>query len=396
MDKLAINGGTPVSKEYIPYGKQSVDEDDIQAVVNVLKGDYLTTGPNIVAFEEALVELTGAKYAVAISNGTSALHAACYAAGITEGDEVITTPITFAASANAVLYCGGTPVFADINPETYNIDPASIEKKITEKTKAIIAVDFTGQAVEVDEIKAICKKYDLVFIEDSAHSLNTEYKGEQIGSLADMTTLSFHPVKTITTGEGGAILTNDKDYYNKMMLFRSHGITRDEALLSHTPYEGFNEQIALGYNYRMTDFQAALGVSQLKKIKEFSARRSEIVMKYDEAFESVPEITIQKEIEESNTSRHLYVIRLNTELLTVGRDEIYAALTAENIGLQVHYMPVYWHPYYQELGYEKGLCPNSEALYNQIFTIPLYYSLTDDEVNLVIKAVNKVISNYRK
>lgn len=396
MDKLAINGGTPVSKEYIPYGKQSVDEDDIQAIVDVLKGDYLTTGPNVVAFEEALVELTGAKYAVAISNGTSALHAACYAAGITEGDEVITTPITFAASANAVLYCGGTPVFADINPETYNIDPSSIKEKITNKTKAIIAVDFTGQAVEVDEIKAICEKYNLVFIEDSAHSINTEYKGEQIGSLADMTTLSFHPVKTITTGEGGAILTNDEAYYNKMLLFRSHGITRDEALLSHMPYKGFNEQIALGYNNRMTDFQAALGVSQLKKIKAFSARRSEIVKQYDEAFESVPEITIQKEIEESNTSRHLYVIRLNTELLTVGRDEIYGALTAENIGLQVHYMPVYWHPYYQELGYEKGLCPNSEALYEQIFTIPLYYSLTDDEVKLVITAVNKVIRHYRK
>ena len=396
MDKLAINGGTPVSKEYIPYGKQSVDEDDIQAIVDVLKGDYLTTGPNVVAFEEALVELTGAKYAVAISNGTSALHAACYAAGITEGDEVITTPITFAASANVVLYCGGTPVFADINPETYNIDPASIKEKITNKTKAIIAVDFTGQAVEVDEIKAICEKYNLVFIEDSAHSINTEYKGEQIGSLADMTTLSFHPVKTITTGEGGAILTNDEAYYNKMLLFRSHGITRDEALLSHMPYKGFNEQIALGYNNRMTDFQAALGVSQLKKIKAFSARRSEIVKQYDEAFESVPEITIQKEIEESNTSRHLYVIRLNTELLTVGRDEIYGALTAENIGLQVHYMPVYWHPYYQELGYDKGLCPNSEALYEQIFTIPLYYSLTDDEVKLVITAVNKVIRHYRK
>ena len=396
MDKLAINGGTPVSKEYIPYGKQSVDEDDIQAIVDVLKGDYLTTGPNVVAFEEALVELTGAKYAVAISNGTSALHAACYAAGITEGDEVITTPITFAASANVVLYCGGTPVFADINPETYNIDPASIKEKITNKTKAIIAVDFTGQAVEVDEIKAICEKYNLVFIEDSAHSINTEYKGEQIGSLADMTTLSFHPVKTITTGEGGAILTNDEAYYNKMLLFRSHGITRDEALLSHMPYKGFNEQIALGYNNRMTDFQAALGVSQLKKIKAFSARRSEIVKQYDEAFESVPEITIQKEIEESNTSRHLYVIRLNTELLTVGRDEIYGALTAENIGLQVHYMPVYWHPYYQELGYKRGLCPNAEVLYEEIITIPLYYSLSDEDVDSVIEAVNKVIDYYRK
>jgi len=396
MSKLAIHGGAPISDEYIPYGKQFIDEEDIQAVVDVLKGDYLTTGPNVDAFEKALVELTGAKYAVAISNGTAALHAACYAAGIGEGDEVITTPITFAASANSVLYCGATPVFADINPDTYNIDPASIEEKITEKTKAIIAVDFTGQAVEIEEIKVLCDKYDLVFIQDSAHSLNTEYKGKQIGSLADMTTLSFHPVKTITTGEGGAIITNDEEYYNKLVLFRSHGITRDEKLLSHTPYAGYNEQIELGYNYRMTDIQAALGVSQLNKVKEFTARRKEIVKRYDEAFSSVPEIKIQKEIEDSDTSRHLYVIQLNTEMLTSGRDEIYTALTEENIGLQVHYMPVYWHPYYQELGYEKGICPKAESLYNRIFTIPLYYSLSDEQVKLVIEGVKKVINYYRK
>lgn len=396
MTKLAINGGKPIRDTRLAYGKQSIDEQDIQAVVDVLKGDYLTVGPTVEAFETALCEVTGAKYAVAISNGTSALHAACYAAGVTEGDEVITTPITFAASANSVLYCGGTPVFADINPKTYNIDPVSIEEKITEKTKAIIAVDFTGQAVEIDAIKAICEKHDLIFIEDAAHSIGTKYKGEHVGSLADFTCFSFHPVKTITTGEGGAILTNDRDYYNKMMLFRSHGITRDEELLTRQPFNGYNEQIELGYNYRMTDIQAALGISQLRKLAIFSKRRSEIVEMYNHAFSKIPEITIQEEISESDTTRHLYIVRIKSEKLSAGRNEIYKALEAENIGLQVHYVPVYSHPYYKGLGYKTGLCPNAEALFEEIFTIPLYFSLTDEDVASVIGAVEKVISYYRK
>lgn len=396
MNKLAINGGNPVSKEFLPYGKQAIDENDIDSVVKVLRSDYLTTGPVNDEFEQSLCEYTGAKYGVTISNGTAALHAACYAAGIIEGDEVITTPITFAASANSVLYCGATPVFADINPKTYNIDPESIEEKITEKTKAVIAVDFTGQSVEVDEIKRICDKYNLVFIQDAAHSLGTKYKDKHIGSVADITCFSFHPVKTITSGEGGAVLTNSEEFYNKIKLFRSHGITRETGLMTATPYNGFNEQISLGYNYRMTDIQAALGNSQLSKIESFVKRRKEIVNKYDDAFKDIPEIILQEEIPESDTSRHLYIIQLNLELLTVGRNEIYAALNAENIGLQVHYMPVYWHPYYQELGYEKGICPKAESLYNRIFTIPLYYSLSDEQVNLVIEGVKKVISYFRK
>lgn len=392
---LAIKGGKPSRTEFIPYGKQYIDADDIESVNEVLTSSYLTTGPKVDEFEKKLCELTGAKYAIAISNGTAALHAACIAAGISKGDEVITTPITFAASANCVLYCGGTPVFADINPDTWNIDPNKIEEKITDKTKAVIAVDFTGQAVQIKEIKEICERNNLIFIEDAAHSIGTKYNGAPVGAHADLTTFSFHPVKTITCGEGGAILTNNEEYYKKMLLFRSHGITRDEGLLTHTPFNGYNEQITLGFNYRMTDFQAALGTSQLRKLTLFSNRRKEIVSKYNEAFSKIPEITIQKEIKESDTTRHLYIIRLKSDKLKVGRDEIYKALNAENVGLQVHYIPVYFHPYYQELGYKKGLCPNAEDLYKEIITIPLYYSMSGEDVESVIEAVKKVISYYK-
>lgn len=392
----AIKGGIPVRNDSIPYGKQYIDEDDIKAVNEVLKSPYLTTGPKVEEFEKKLCELTGAKYAIAISNGTSALHAACYAAGISSGDEVITTPITFAASANCILYCGGIPVFADIDSDTWNIDPEKIVEKITDRTKAVIGVDFTGQAVQIDKIKKICKDHNLVFIEDAAHAIGTKYKGIPVGALADLTTFSFHPVKTITSGEGGAILTNNKEYYKKMILFRSHGITRDENLLTQIPFSGYNEQIELGYNYRMTDFQAALGLSQLTKLGIFSERRHEIVKQYNEDFSKIPQLIIQKEIPESETTRHLYIIRINSEFLRVDRDEIYKALNAENIGLQVHYIPVYFHPYYQSLGYKKGLCPIAESLYEEIITIPLYYSLTDKDVQDVIKAVRKIIMYYRK
>lgn len=398
MDSMlpAMEGGTPVRIEFIPYGKQYIDDDDIESVREVLESPYLTTGPKVKEFEKKLCELTGAKYAVAISNGTSALHAACYAAGVYNGDEVITTPITFAASANCIIYCGGVPVFADVDPYTWNIDPQEIERKITNKTKAVIAVDFTGQAVQLDEIREICKKHNLTLIEDAAHSIGTKYKGMPVGGIADLTTFSFHPVKTITCGEGGAILTNNEEYYKKMLLFRSHGITRDINIMSQNPFDGYNEQIELGYNYRMTDLQAALGVSQLKKINAFVKRRNEIVNKYNEAFEAIPQIIIQKEISESKTARHLYIIRLKTDSLSVARDTIYKALLKENIGLQVHYIPVYYHPYYKSVGYKKGLCPIAERLYEEMITIPLYYSMTDEDVDSVIKAVTKVVSYYRK
>ena len=397
MSNLAIHGGKPVREQKIFYGHQYLDEADIQAVVDVLRGDFLTCGPSITSLEKALCDLTGAKYCIALSNGTAALHVACLAAGVGPGDEVITTPITFAASANCALYCGATPVFADINPETYNIDPADIERKITDKTKAVVAVDFTGQAVEVDAIRAICDKHNLIFIEDGAHSIGTNYNGKPIGALADMTTFSFHPVKTVTGGEGGAVLTNDEAIYEKLLLYRSHGITRNPSLMEHENEGGwYYEMVDLGYNYRMTDFQAALIESQLNKLPMFKTRRQEIVKRYNEAFADMPEIFVQKEIAESDTTRHLYIINLQLEQLNATRREVFDALAAENVQCNVHYIPVYYFPHYERLGYKKGLCPNAEQAYEGFISIPLYPAMTDQDVEDVIAAIKKVIAHYRK
>lgn len=398
MEKLAIFGGTPVRSKKIFYGRQWVDEADIEAVSEVLKSDYLTCGPQVTNMEKALCDYTGAKYAVAVSNGTAALHCACIAAGIGPGDEVITTPITFAASANCALYCGARPVFADINPETYNIDPKSIRKAITNRTKAVVAVDFTGQAVEYEAIREICDEYGLVFIEDAAHSIGTKYNGKQVGSLADMTTFSFHPVKTITGGEGGAILTNNDDYYQRLVLAHAHGITHDEKLMEEAPHEGpwYYEEISMGYNFRITDIQAALIVSQMKKLDKFIARRKEIVKAYNDAFSGMSEIFVQKEIHQSDTCRHLYIIQLCLDKLNCTRREFFDALSAENVQCQIHYVPVYWFPYYKHLGYEKGICPNAERMYEGIMSLPLFPKMSNQDVEDVIKAVKKVVEYYRK
>lgn len=397
MEKPAICGGAPACTKPLPYGKQYIDEADIQAVAKVLKSDFLTCGPQIPTLEKKFCEITGAKYAVAISNGTAALHIACIAAGIEPGDEVITTPITFAASANCISYLGGKPVFADIDPETYNIDPVAIEACITPNTKAVIPVHFTGQAVSYDEIAAICKKHELILIQDAAHATGTLYKGKPIGSLADMTCFSFHPVKTVTSGEGGIVTTNDESFYQKLLLARSHGITRDLAQMEH-PSDGpwYYEMISLGYNYRLTDMQAALLISQLDKLPVFAARRKEIVSRYNEAFRNVNGIIVQKEIPESDTTRHLYILQLDLDALTCSRRQFFDAMTAENIHCQVHYIPVYRLPYYQKLGYPAGLCPNAEYLYERVLSIPLYYSLTDEQVDAVIFAVQKLCAYYHR
>ncbi len=397
MDKLAIFGGTPIRENKIFYGKQCISEEDIQAVADVLRSNFITCGPKVVELEDKLCEITKAKYAVAVSNGTAALHLACLAGGIGEGDEVITTPITFAASANCALYCGAKPVFADINPETYNISPASIREHITPATKAVVAVDFTGQAVELDEIRTICKEHNLLLIEDAAHSIGTKYNGQPIGSIADMTTFSFHPVKTVTGGEGGAIMTNNEELYQKLLRLRSHGITRNpKEMVNPNDADWYYEQVELGYNYRLTDFQSALIISQLNRLPYFSARRSEIVSRYNEAFSKMPEIIVQKEIPESETTRHLYIIQLNLPLLNCTRREFFDAMREEHVVPQVHYIPVYYHSYYEKLGYQKGLCPNAEALYEGIMSIPLYPSLTDDEVEDTIRAVEKIVTYYKK
>ncbi|WP_270940078.1 UDP-4-amino-4,6-dideoxy-N-acetyl-beta-L-altrosamine transaminase [Romboutsia lituseburensis] len=395
--KLAIYGGSPIRKNYLSYGKQKIDEDDIEEIIKVLKSDYLTTGPVVYEFEEKISKYVNSKYAVSFSSGTAALHAACYAAGIKSGDEVITSPITFAASANCILYCNAIPVFADINPKTYNIDPEDIEKKITRNTKAIIPVHFTGQSVDLDAIKEIARKNKLIVIEDAAHAIGTKYKGKCIGSISDMTVFSFHPVKTITTGEGGMVTTNNEEFYKKLILFRTHGITKDkDMLVSKDEGPWYYEQIDLGYNYRITDIQCGLGISQLNKINDFIKIRKELVKTYNEELLKIDGIIIQKEEQFSNTSRHLYIIKLELEKFKVGRKEIFEALIAENIGVNVHYLPVYLHPYYKNLGYNKGLCPRAEELYKSMITLPLHTSMTKEDISDVINGLKKVLNYYRK
>ncbi|MDR2889898.1 MAG: UDP-4-amino-4,6-dideoxy-N-acetyl-beta-L-altrosamine transaminase [Lachnospiraceae bacterium] len=396
MEKPAYDGGQPVRDTPLHYGHQYIDEEDIAAVTAVLRSDFLTCGPKIDELERRLCEITGAKYAVVCSNGTAALHLACQVAGIGPGDEVITTPLTFAASANCALYCGGRPVFADIDEETYNIDPAAVEAVMTPQTKAVVAVDYTGQAAQLDRLQALCRENGWVLIEDAAHSIGTSYQGHLVGSIADMTTFSFHPVKTVTGGEGGAVLTNDEGYYQQLLLYRSHGITRNETLYQHSAHGGwYYEQLTLGNNYRMTDIQAALLISQLNKLPLFAARRKAITARYDAAFAGLNGVVCQKEIAQSDTVRHLYVIRIAQGELTIGRREFFEALAAEKIMCNVHYIPVYFHPFYEKLGYVRGLCPVAERVYEGIISLPLYYGMTDRDVEDVITAVTKLANYYR-
>ena len=374
-------------KKYIPYGKQWIDDEDIKAVVEVLKSDYLTTGPKIEEFEEKFAAYVGAKYAVAVSNGTAALHAACFAAGIGPGDEVITTPLTFAASANCVLYQGGKPVFADIDPETYNISVEEIKKKITNKTAAVIPVHFTGQPCDMEEIYEIARENNLIVIEDAAHALGATYKGEKIGNcrFSDMTVFSFHPVKHITTGEGGMITTNDKELYEKLKLFRTHGITKEpDRYIRKTDESWYHEQQFLGYNYRMTDIQAALGISQLKKSDEFLKRRREIARIYNQKLAEIEWIKLPYQETDRESSWHLYIIQVDEEKLGKSRKDVFNHLRSKGIGVQVHYIPVYWHPYYQELGYEIGLCPEAESVYKKIISLPIFPGMTKEEIRRIL------------
>ncbi|MCR5792571.1 MAG: UDP-4-amino-4,6-dideoxy-N-acetyl-beta-L-altrosamine transaminase [Lachnospiraceae bacterium] len=383
----------------IPYGRQWIEEDDIEAVVNTLKSDYLTTGPKVAEFEKKVAEYVGAKYAVAVSNGTAALHIACIAAGLSKGDEFITTPITFAASANCGVYVGAKPVFADIDPKTYNISPTEIEKKITDKTKAIIPVHYTGQPCDMDVIHRIAKEHNLIVIEDGAHALGAEYKGRKVGSMSDMTCFSFHPVKHITTGEGGMVTTNDEELYHKLLLARNHGITRnpeefentselkDDLTNANHPGSWYYEQINLGFNYRITDIQCALGITQMNKLDRFLQRRRAIAKRYDEAFAGVKGIITPYVDAAGESAWHLYVIQVPAEY----RKEIFEELRKRGIGVNVHYIPVYQHPFYQKNGYRDVCCTESEKLYSNLISIPMYPALTEEEQEIVIKTVLEVV-----
>ena len=370
---------------YIPYGKQFIDEEDIAAVVETLKSDCITTGPRIAEFEQAVCEYTGAKYAVAVSSGTAALHIACLAAGIGKDDEAVTSPMTFAASANCVLYCGGRPVFADIKPDTYYLDPNDVRRKITNKTKAVIAVDYTGQPCELEELKQIAKERQLYLIEDAAHAIGAEYKGRRVGSISDMTTFSLHPVKHITSGEGGIVTTNNKELYKKLILFRNHGITREREAMTKMEGGWYYEQLDLGYNYRITDFQCALAASQLKKLDRFIQKRTELAGRYEYAFQDMEDVVCPYQKEGCKNSWHLYVIQVKN------RAETFRKMREAGIGVNVHYIPVYKHPYYQSLGYGNVECKNAESLYQHIISLPLYYMLTYEQQDYVIGQLKKIL-----
>jgi UDP-4-amino-4,6-dideoxy-N-acetyl-beta-L-altrosamine transaminase len=391
-EKLAIDGGLPIRKQFLSYGHQWIDQDDINAVENVLKSDWLTQGSKVDEFEKKVANYCKAKYAVAFSSGTAALHACTYTIDISPGDKAITTPITFAADGNCVLFLGGIVQFADIKKDTYNIDPKEIKKNITSKTKALIPVDFAGQPCDLDEIKEIAQDNNLIVIEDAAHAIGSEYKGKRVGGISDLTVFSFHPVKTITTGEGGMVLTNNKEHYDKLKSFRTHGITKDPKEMLKNEGGWYYEMHNLGYNYRLTDMQCALGISQLGKIDKFIKRRREIVNQYNEAFHDIKEIITPYEKPDVKSVFHIYVIQLKS----LNRKKVFDALRAENIGVHVLYIPVHYQPYYQQkFGYKKGIYQNAEQYYERALTLPLFPLMTDNDVNDVIKAVKKVINFYK-
>ena len=361
------------------YGHQSIDQSDINAVVETLKSDYLTCGPAVSAFEQAICNYTGAKYCVAVSNATAGLHIAAIAAGLGKGDEGITTPITFLASANCICFVGATPVFADIDPETANIDPEEIEKHITDRTKVLIPVHFAGQSCDMVAISKLAKKYNLIVIEDAAHAIGSDYKNTKVGSCAysDMTVFSFHPVKTITTGEGGAITTNSKELYDKLCALRAHGMYKDGNMVNTWEYE----MRELGYNYRMTDFQAALGFCQLKKLDAFKTRRREIVTYYNKHL-NFPHLM---ERDFSNACFHLYPV------LVENRHSFYLKAREKGLNLQVHYIPVHTQPYYSRFGYKKGDFPKAENYYAHCISLPLYPALTDDDLAEIVKRIRWIL-----
>jgi perosamine synthetase len=391
---LAIDGGTPVRATLLPYGKQSISEDDIHAVVDVLRSDWLTTGPKVSEFEEAVATSVGAKYAVAFSSGTAALHGAAFAAGLKSGDEAITSPLTFAATANCVLYQGATPVFADVTPDTLNLDPDLAAKAITPRTRAILPVDYTGHPADLDAFLELAERHGLTIIEDACHALGAEYRGRRVGSIAHMSVFSFHPVKHVATGEGGLVTTDRADFAESMRRFRNHGISTD-ARQRHSAGQWHYEMVFLGYNYRLTDIGCALGLSQLRRLDSNLGRRQEMAAKYTAAFRDLPGVVVLGTRADVNPAWHLYPIRVDAAKLNTDRAGVFRALRAENIGVNVHYIPVHLHPYYRDrFGYRGGEYPVAEAAYEQLISLPMFHAMTDQDIEDVIAAVSKVAGFY--
>jgi len=397
-------------KTYIPYGKQSLSDEDIEAVVKVLKSDWITQGPVIAEFEAAIAAKVNARYGVAVATGTAALHCACFAAGVQAGDEVITSPVTFAASGNCALFLGASVKFVDIRPDTYCMDPRKLETAITDRTKAIIPVDFAGQPCDMDEISAIARQHGISVIHDAAHSLGATYKSRPVGSLADMTIFSFHPVKHITTGEGGMIVTDSEEMTAKLKLFRTHGITNNDNQMilndqaadnenSFTDRSGppsrapwYYEMQALGYNYRITDLQCALGLSQLNKLDAFIERRRQIADRYNESFGQHPNLIIPYLEADRQSAWHLYMLRLRLDKIKKTRRQIFEELRALKIGVHVHYIPLHLQPFYRDrFGTKRGDFPEAEAYYDSALTIPLYPAMTEQDCERVITGVLKTV-----
>jgi perosamine synthetase len=373
--------------KFIPYGHQCIEEDDIKAVVGVLKSEWLTSGPAVGAFEKAVAGFVGAEYGVAVSSGTAALHTAVFAAGLKPGEEVIVPAMTFAATANAVVFQGATPVFCDVDVDTLLIDPDLIEAKINPRTKAVIAVDYAGQPCDYDALREIADRNKLILIADACHSIGASYKGRKVGTLADLTVFSFHPVKHITTGEGGMVVTNNPEYSKRMKTFRNHGITLDHQQRAKKGM-WFYEIVDLGYNYRITDLQCALGTSQLKKLPAWISRRQEIASRYDEIFAGLSAVKPLAVTSMVSHAYHLYVVRL----LNAKRNEVFNSLRKAGIGVNVHYIPVHLHPFYREhFKTASGLCPVSEAACEKIISLPMFPKMSDEDVARVTESLSRAL-----
>lgn len=390
---LAIYGGRPVRAKFLPYGRQMVEEEDIAAVVDVLRSDWLTTGPKVKEFEEAIAARVGARYGVVFSSGTAALHAAAFAARLGPGDEAITTALTFAATANCILYSGAKPVFADVCNDTLNLDPDQVRQFISPQTKAILPVDYAGHPADLDAFREMADDHGLVIIEDAAHALGAIYKNRPVGSLADMTIFSFHPVKHITTGEGGMVVTNNEEFAQRLRIFRNHGIKSDACERSAAG-QWYYEMTDLGYNYRLPDINCALGLSQLGRLDKNLSRRRDVAKRYDDAFLKNEAILTPKVRPFVEAAWHLYPVRVVNGL---DRNEFFKALRAENLGVNVHYIPVHLHPYYRaRFGCQDGTYPVAEKAYSQLISLPMFHTLTDADVNDVIEAVNKVTEGIQR